>query len=447
MTDEVAALVLRDNYRQNRALDNAKAQAPEMEEVHARFMRTLEQQKHLDRAVERLPDDETLAARRNAGLGLTVPELAVLLAYAKITLEEELLASPLPDDDDFVTELVRYFPTPLRERFAARIRVHPLGREIVATALVNGMVNRAGTTFAFRLGEETGATGPEIVRAHEAARAIFGQETLWNDIEALDATLDVDTQTSLYLESRKLIERASRWFLRHRARPLAVGATVEFFAPAVARLMASLPGCARGSERERLEQSNADYVELGVPADLAARIAALDLLPSALDITEVADAHKIEVERVGDVFCVIGDRLRLDWLYDRIVDLPRADRWDALARNALREDVEAEHRAIADAVLRETDPSADAEAAFDAWASTRRAGLDRALAVIQDIVTRACSISRRCRSRCGSCARCSETPSPSYPSWKRASGRPPTPRPSTARPNRLRPSARPPRPG
>src|SRR5450432_3043973 len=153
MTDEVAALVLRDNFRQNRALDNGKAQAPEMEDVHARFMRALEQQKHLDRAVERLPDDETLTNRRNAGLGLTVPELAVLLAYAKITLEEELLACQLPDEADFVTELVRYFPTPLRERFRDRLDTHPLRREIVATALVNGLVNRAGTTFAFRIGE------------------------------------------------------------------------------------------------------------------------------------------------------------------------------------------------------------------------------------------------------------------------------------------------------
>ncbi len=389
MTDEVAALVLRDNYRQNRALDNAKAQAPEMEEVHARFMRALEQLNHLDRAVERLPDDETLTARRNAGLGLTVPELAVLVAYAKIRIEEELLASPLPDDDDFATELVRYFPTPLRERFAERIRIHPLAREIVATGLVNGMVNRAGTTFAFRLGEETGATSPEIVRAHEAARAIFGQETLWADIAALDATLEVDTQTKLYLESRRLIERASRWFLRHRDRPLAVGNTVAYFAPAVARLMISLPGCARGSERERMERSKTEHVDLGVPPELAARIAALDLLPSALDVTELADAHHLEVERVGDVYCVIGDRLRLDWLYDRIVELPRGDRWDALARNALREDVEAEHRAIADAILRGTDPLMSAEAAFDAWAESKRATVDRALVLIQDITSRA----------------------------------------------------------
>jgi glutamate dehydrogenase len=387
MTDEVAGLVLRDNYRQSRALDNARAQAPEMEDVHARFMHTLEQQKHLDRAVEVLPDDETLAARRNAGLGLTAPELAVLLAYAKLTLEAELLECPLPDDPDFLTELVRYFPTPLRERFVGRIQTHPLHREIVATALVNGMVNRAGTTFAFRLSEETGATGPEIVRAHEAARAIFAQEALWRDIEALDATLDVDVQTSLYLEARKLVERASRWLLRRRARPLAVGATVEFFAPATARLMKSLPAFARGTERQRIEQSTASFVASGVPAELAARIAALDLLPMALDVTELADAHKIEVERVGEVFCVIGDRLRLDWLYDRIVALPRADRWDALARNALREDIDGEQRAIADAILGTADARAGADAAFEHWAGGRQAAVDRTLALVEDIAT------------------------------------------------------------
>ncbi len=165
MTDDVATLVFRDNYRQNRALDNAKAQAPEMEDVHARFMRMLEQRKYLDRAVERLPDDKTLNSRRNSGLGLTVPELAVLLAYAKITLEEELLAGPVPDDADVMAELVRYFPVALRERFLARLRPHPLRREIVATALVNGLVNRAGTTFVFRIGEETGASSADIVRA------------------------------------------------------------------------------------------------------------------------------------------------------------------------------------------------------------------------------------------------------------------------------------------
>ena len=158
------------------------------------------------------------------------------------------------------------------------MRPHPLRREIVATALVNGMVNRAGTTFAFRIGEETGASGADIVRAHEAARAIVGQEALWRDIEALDASLDVDVQTEMYLESRKLVERASRWLLRHRKRPLAVATTIEFFAEPVARLTATLPACARrrtggGSKRRRSSGARRPRAACGA-------IAALDLLPS-----------------------------------------------------------------------------------------------------------------------------------------------------------------------
>ncbi|HVJ98151.1 MAG TPA: NAD-glutamate dehydrogenase, partial [Acidimicrobiia bacterium] len=169
MTDEIAALVLRDNYRQNRALDNARAQSEIMHEVHGRFMRALELDGDLNREVERLPSEEQLAERHNAGHGLTAPELAVLLAYAKISLEEELLACDLPDDPDFLPELVRSFPTAVRVQFLDRIRVHPLRREITTTALVNGLVNRAGVTFTFRLEEETGASPPDIVRAHEAA--------------------------------------------------------------------------------------------------------------------------------------------------------------------------------------------------------------------------------------------------------------------------------------
>jgi glutamate dehydrogenase len=386
MTDEVAALVLRDNYRQNRALDNAKAQAPEMEDVHARFMRALEQQRSLDRAVERLPDDETLTNRRNAGLGLTVPELAVLLAYAKIALGEELLEGDVPDDTDFSDQLVRYFPTPLRERFLDQLHRHPLRRELVATMLVNGVVNRAGTTFVFRIAEETGASGADIVRAHEAARAVVGQEALWNDIQALDPIVNVDAQTAMYLESRKLVERVSRWLLRHRTPALAVAATIAELGLPVARLMTALPAAARGIERERLDESTDAFADRGVPRDLAARIATLDVLPAALDVAEVAGARSLPVEQVADVYAAVGDRLRLDWLRDRIVELPRADRWDALARNALREDVAAEHRRIVDSVLAASRTRV-ADDAFEAWCNGQRPTVDRALAVINDIST------------------------------------------------------------
>ncbi len=145
---------------------------------------------------------------------------------------------------------------------------------------------------------------------------------LWRDIEALDNSIDVDTQTVMYLESRKLVERVSRWLLRHRKRPLAVAATIEFFAVPFAQLMTRLPALARGSEHERLQHATAAFMARGVPPELASRVAALDLLTDALDITELAQAREVEAERVAEVYAVVGDRLRLDWLHDRIVELP-----------------------------------------------------------------------------------------------------------------------------
>jgi len=371
MTDEVATLVLRDNYRQNRALDNAAAQARTMESVHTRFMHALESGGHLDRDVERLPTDEALADRHNAGLGLTAPELAVLLAYAKIALEEELLASELPDDPDFMPELVRAFPAAVRGRFLERIRAHTLRREITATALVNGLVNRAGASFAFRIGEETGAHGPDVVRAHEAARAIFDQDATWRDIEALDGTVGVDVQTEMYLASRRLVERGARWLLRNRPQPLPVGRTVAFFAVPVARLTAM------AAVAPRIEEGTAAYTSKGVPHDLAQRIAALDHLPRALDIAELADAHHVEVEVVAAAYDEVGDALRFDWLGDRIVELPRTDRWDALARNALREDVAAQYRRVVDARL--------TAGSYESWAAPRATVIARILALLEEI--------------------------------------------------------------
>ncbi len=371
MTDEVATLVLRDNYRQNRALDNAQAQSPEMEEVHARFIRTLETNKHLNRTVERLPTDEQLADRHHAGLGLTTPELAVLLAYAKIELEEALLDSDLPEDPDFLPELARSFPTAVRERCLDRIHTHTLRREITATALVNGLVNRAGMTFVFRLREETGATAPDVVRAHEAAHAIFDQDALWREIEALDATVGVDVQTKMYLASRRLVERSTRWLLRNRRQPLPVAETVGLFSVPVARLGAI------AVMSERCETTAAGYVSQGVPREVALRVAAFDRLPRALDIVELADTHHAEVDEIAAVYDEVGERLRLEWLVDRIVELPREDRWAALARNSLREDAAAEHRRIVDAVMK--------AGSYDAWASTCTTLVARVLTLLEDI--------------------------------------------------------------
>jgi glutamate dehydrogenase len=261
----------------------------------------------------------------------------------------------------------------VRERFLDRIRVHPLRREITATALVNGLVNRAGITFAFRIGEETGATGPDVMRAHEAARAIFDQDALWREIEALDPSVGVDVQTQMYLASRRLVERGARWLIRHRPAPIPVAATVAFFAVPVARL------AALETTSDRIQGAAVAYTAQGVPLELACKVAALDLLPRALDVAELAAAHHVEIEVVAAVYEQVGERLRLGWLEDRIVELARVDRWDALARNALREDAAAQHRRIADAVM--------TAGSYDAWVSKQAAGVGRVLSLLDDIRT------------------------------------------------------------
>ena len=202
MTGEVGTLVLRHNYHQNRAIAATRAQAPEMLHVHARYLRKLERDGRVRRRLEVLPGDKEIAERRSAGMGLTAPEFAVLLAQAKIAAVQEMLGSALPDDPYLRAELSGYFPAPLRDRFAGQMDSHRLHREIITTTVVNDMVDRSGITFLFRLNEETGASVPDISRAWLVAREVFDLPAFWAQVEALDGQVEVAAQIALMLEAR-----------------------------------------------------------------------------------------------------------------------------------------------------------------------------------------------------------------------------------------------------
>jgi hypothetical protein len=201
MTDEVGALVLRDNYEQNVLLGNARVQALSMLPVHRRFIRLLEKSGELNRALEFLPRDSVMDQRMAAGLGLTSPEFSVLVAYAKITLKKSVLASTLPDEAWFTRAMRGYFPRAIGARYEDRLQDHPLRREIVTTRVVNDLVNRGGITFVFRATEESGATAAEITRAYTVVREVFGFAAFWRDIESLDGKVPTEAQTALYLEA------------------------------------------------------------------------------------------------------------------------------------------------------------------------------------------------------------------------------------------------------
>ena len=251
MTDDVAALVLRDNYFQTQVLSVTGRIAPLLLDAQGRFMQYLEKKGRLNRAIEYLPDDEALAARRARGEGLTSPERAVLLAYSKMWLYDELLASPLPDDPWIETALARYFPHALREKYADYMPRHALKREIIATHVTNSMLNRVGSTYVHRLTETTGAKPHEVVRAYLLAREIFGFVPLWQSIEALDNVVADEVQSAMLIDTSRQLELGTMWFLRSRRLTDDMAATIAHFTPRVEALATRLPQLLDVADRAR----------------------------------------------------------------------------------------------------------------------------------------------------------------------------------------------------
>ncbi|MDX2706671.1 NAD-glutamate dehydrogenase [Streptomyces sp. PA03-6a] len=385
MTDEVGALVLRNNYAQNVALANGMAQSASLLHAHQRYLRRLVRDGKLDRALEFLPSDRQIRERLNAGHGLTQPELAVLLAYTKITVAEELLGTGLPDDPHLRQLLDAYFPKALHERFQAQIDGHALRREIVTTVLVNDTVNTGGTTFLHRFKEETGATTEEIVRAHTAARAIFGLGGIWDEVEALDTVVAADVQTRIRLHSRRLVERGTRWLLNNRPQPLAIAETIDFFREGVATVWAVLPKLLRGADLEWYESIHDELTGAGVPEELATRVAGLSSAFPALDIVDVADRTGKDPLAVAEVYYDLADRLQITQLLDRIIELPRADRWHSMARASIREDLFAAHAALTQDVLSVGNGSSTPEQRYQAWEESNSALIGRARTTLDEI--------------------------------------------------------------
>ena len=265
MTDEIADLVLEDNRAQTLALSIARRQAAPMVDVHARYLRSLEVEGLLNRALEFLPSEKQLSERASAGLGLTTPEFAVLLAYTKETNTDVVLRSDLPDDPYVQRELVRYFPSVLGERFAGAMGGHRLRREIVATGLTNEMVNRAGTSFDFRMTDETGAGVADITRAHVVASDVHGMPRWWDRIDHLDPSIETDVQLELLLDLRRMVERGVLWLLRHRRPPLDLGVTVAAFGPGIEELAGGLRAVVHGAMGATLAEAAEDALERRCP--------------------------------------------------------------------------------------------------------------------------------------------------------------------------------------
>ena len=386
MTDEVTALVLKSNYRQNIGLANATSQAAALLHVHGDWIRRLEKQNLLDRELEFLPSVAEIRRRKADGRGLTSPELSVLIAYTKIVLEADLLETSLPDDDYLASKLASYFPRAIQERFPEQMRNHQLRREIITTQVVNEFVNSSGITAYHRLSLETGGTVEDVVRANLAASRIFGQPDLLARNADLDNIVDAETQTKMRLETRTLVERATRWLVSNHRPPLDIAELVDFFSPGIAKLTTALPDVLRGRELALFEQRREDLLAKGVPAEFANRIAILPPAYAGLGVVETADRDDLDVLEVAKVHFALGERLQLGRFLERIIGLPRTDRWQTMARAALRDDLHAVHARLTAQVLATTDDSAEPEDRVIAWQDANAAALSRAATMMEEIV-------------------------------------------------------------
>ena len=385
MTDEVADLVLRDNYEQNLALANAAANAGSMLHVHEDWIRSLERDGLINRELEGLPTSREVRRRLDRGAGLTTPELSVLLAWTKIALAEELLVSDLPDDPYLDLDLRAYFPHPVQDGFGPQIHEHPLRREIIVTQVVNDLINGAGLTYWPRLSGETGASGAELTRANFVAREIFGSLPLRDELRSFDNRLDAAVQTRMRLEMRTLVERASRWLVNNRRPPLDSQATVDQFSGPVQRVMAELPDLMTGRELTAYQDRVASLVDSGVPEPLASRVAALPPAYMLLGIVEVAAREDLDPAAVARVHFALGERLGLAGLVQRILGLPRDDRWQTMARAALRDDLHDVHTQLTAQVLATTSPDDPAPVRIAAWEDGDDVLVSRAAVTLEEI--------------------------------------------------------------
>ncbi|MGQ0700174.1 MAG: NAD-glutamate dehydrogenase [Panacagrimonas sp.] len=378
MTDDVARFVLRDNEVQSGAISLIESQAALRLDDHAALIRRLEREGRLDRALEGLPDDEELQERRSAGRGLARPEIAVLMAYAKMAMNEAALSSELPDDPYFLRALLDNFPPALVSAHRAALEKHRLRREIVATILSNAVVNRMGASFAHRLAEDHGVTLAEVLGAYAAAHELLDGNRYWLAIESLDGRLPASVQIRLMHVAADLIKHVSGWIVGARfGERLGVGDIVSRYAPAVAQIEALLPDLLPPRYREDYERHLAGLLGEQVPEELSRRLTATKALGGALDIADLAQAASVPLAAAAATYFEVGERLRMPWLLAAIVNLRVASPWQALARSRLREDAYLLHRSVASQAM--------AAGGVEAWALANERRLKFSLGRLTEI--------------------------------------------------------------
>ncbi|ALN58039.1 bacterial NAD-glutamate dehydrogenase family protein [Lysobacter enzymogenes] len=382
MTDEVAELVLNDNYRQNQAISLMERMSLTRLGSKLHFIRTLESQGLLDRQIEFLPSDAEIAERKARGQGLTRPELSVLLSYSKLVAFQQMLDSDVPEDPYLSKELVRYFPQPLQAKYAKAMENHRLKREIIATAVTNSTINRMGATFLLRMQEDSGRTPGEVAKAFTITRETLDARELWAQIDALDGKVAESTQIDALQVIWNLQRSFTRWLLSRPGAIPDITTAVERYHDGFKNIRAG-HGILGDGERPTHDAAFADWKAKGVPEALAAQLAALPYLEPSCDIIELARERKLKPVDVAKVHFRLGEALRLPWLQEQIDALAVDGRWHAVARGVLREELSTQQRVLVGQVLKV--PGANAEAKVKQWLSRDDQSLRFTLAMLTEL--------------------------------------------------------------
>ena len=386
MTDEVAKLVLKDNYDQTLALTVAEAFGAADLDAYGRYMRDLEKRGRLDRAVEFLPDDAELHRRAQAGRGLTRPEIAVLLAYAKLDLKAELVASDLPDDPYFLPALTNYFPPEAVERLGEELQRHRLRREIITDGVTNSLVNLAGPLFVARMKEMSGATEARVVRAFTVADAAFGFSVLKKRIDALDLKMDAKLQTSMYGDIARVLRRLGLWFITNVPSNANLAETVVLYRDAAEKLRGTFSTLVSPFEAHDTEARIAELEKAGAPHDVAEEVAVLRLMAGLPEIALLAHNKQFDLDLVAGAYFAMGQTVGIDRLRGRAARVTAAEHWDRLAIRRIVDDLFAGQRGLTAAALKavtgEKGRAAGAEAVKQ-WANAHADALERATSFLQ----------------------------------------------------------------
>jgi len=351
MTDEVAKLVLRNNYLQTQAISMMEARALERLDETARLITNLEKTGLLDRDLEFLPGEVEIDERRQKNQAFTRPEFAVVLSYAKIDLYEGLIESNQSLEDFLTTDPQRYFPAVLRRRYPDLIASHRLSPQILATLIANNIVNRMGPAFVKRVQQDTSVSCVTIARAYIVAREICQASEMYQTIESLDNEIPATVQQTMMFEVSRILRHACYWLIEKYGDNLEIESAVELYKPGMSAIFARSLSVFTGSTKESRKQAAIEYIQLGVPKKLANQMAAIYLTRSMLDITDLANIGEKDVIETARLYADLSEKLDIPWIYRNIESLKVEGRWQAMARSNLREEIYRERRELTSIVL------------------------------------------------------------------------------------------------